>query len=61
MGKNGNFSAVLPQNCSFIHCFQVELEFENTGFCEGRKTKVRREKPLGAGMRTTNKLNPHNI
>ena len=30
-----------------LHCFQVELEFENVGFCGGRKTGVPGEKPLG--------------
>ena len=35
-----------------FHCFQIELEFTNVGFCARRKT-------LGARMRTNNKLNPH--
>ena len=35
----------LPQSGSFIHCFRVELEFENVGFCAGRKTGVHGEKP----------------
>ena len=43
----------------FVHCFQVELEFGNVGFCGGRKTGVPGEKPLRAGTRTNNKLNPH--
>ena len=29
-----------------LHCFQVELEFGNVGFCGGRKTGVPGEKPL---------------
>ena len=37
----------LPQSGPHIHCFQVELEFVNVGFYEGRKT-------LGAGTRTKN-------
>ena len=30
----------------FVHCFQVELEIGNVGFCGGRKTGVPREKSL---------------
>ena len=33
----------------FVHCFQVELEFGNVGFCGGRKTGVPREKPSEHG------------
>ena len=39
--------------------FQIELEFRSVGFCGGKKTGVPGEKPLGAGTRTNNKLNPH--
>ena len=28
-----------------FHCFQIELEFKNIGFCGGRKTGEPREKP----------------
>ena len=28
-----------------LHCFKVELEFRNVGFCGGRKTGVPGEKP----------------
>ena len=35
------------------HCFQVELEFGNVGFCGGRKTGVPREKPLEQGREPT--------
>ena len=31
----------------FAHCFHIELEFGNAGFCGGRKTGVSREKPSG--------------
>ena len=30
-----------------LHCFQVELEFENFGFCGGRKTGVPEKNPWG--------------
>ena len=39
--------------------FQIELGFGNVGFCGEGKTEVPGEKPLGARMRTNNKLNPH--
>ena len=39
--------------------FQIELEFRSVGFSGEGKTGVPREKPLGARMRTNNKLNPH--
>ena len=42
-----------------LHCFQVELECRNVGFCGGRKTGAPGEKPLEQGTRTNNKLNPH--
>ena len=48
-----------PRGGSSLHCFQVELEFGNVGFCGRRKTGVPGEKPLGARTRTNNKLNPH--
>ena len=35
-----------PQSGSSLHCFQVEWEFGNVGFCGGRKTGVPREKAL---------------
>ena len=34
------------QGGSSLHCFQVELEFGNVGFCGGWKTGVHREKAL---------------
>ena len=37
----------------------IELEFGNTGFWRERKTRVPGDKPLGAELRTNNKLNPH--
>ena len=40
---------------------QIELEFGNVGFYEGRKTGVPGEKTLGTEMRTNNKLNPHTV
>ena len=42
-----------------LRCFQIEMEFGYVGFCGGRKTRVPGEKPLEAGMRNNNKLNPH--
>ena len=33
-----------PQSGSSIHCFQIELEFQNVGFCGGRKTEEPRDK-----------------
>ena len=40
-----------------LHCFQVELEFGNVGFCGGRKTGVPgSKKTLGARTRTNDKL-----
>ena len=36
-----------------LHCFQVELEFRNVGFCGGRKTGVPGEKPLEQGREPT--------
>ena len=48
-----------PRGGSSLHCFQVDLEFGNVGFCGGRKTGVPGRKTLGAGTRTNNKLNPH--
>ena len=43
----------------FVHCFQVEFEFRNVVyFVEGGQLEYP-EKPLGAGTRTNNKLNPH--
>ena len=39
--------------------FQIELEFGNVGFEEG-KTGEPREKPREAWTRTNNKLNSHN-
>ena len=32
-----------------FHCFQIELEFGNVGFCGGRKTLVPGENPLEQG------------
>ena len=42
-----------------VHVFQIQLEFGSVGFLGAGKTRVPREKPLGAGERTNNKLNPH--
>ena len=36
-----------------LHCFQVELEFRNVGFCRGRKTGVPGEKPSEQGREPT--------
>ena len=38
--------------------FQIELEFGNVGFRGEGKTRVPREKPLGARKKTNNQLNP---
>ena len=38
--------------------FRTELEFRNVGFCGEGKTRVPREKPLGAEKRTNNNLQP---
>ena len=38
--------------------FRFELEFGNAGFLGEGKTGIPGEKPLGAGTRTNNKLNP---
>ena len=35
------------------HCFQVEFEFRNVGFCEGRKTGEPGEKPSEQGREPT--------
>ena len=35
-----------------LHCFQVELEFRNFGFCGGTKTGVPGEKPSEQGQQT---------
>ena len=37
----------------FVHCFQIELECGNVGFCGGRKTEEPGEKPLGARREPT--------
>ena len=42
-----------PRGGSSLHCFQVELEFGNAGFCGGRKTGVPGEKPLEQGREPT--------
>ena len=39
--------------------FLVEWEFSSVGFRGVGKTRVAREKPLGARERTNNKLNSH--
>ena len=46
-------SVAQPQEWLFIHCFQVELEFRNAGFCGGRKTGVSRENPSEQGREPT--------
>ena len=38
---------------------RIELKFGNVGFWGEGKTRVPREKPLGAQYRTNNKFNPH--
>ena len=48
-----------PQSGSLSTWFLVELEFGNDGFWGEGKTRVPREKPLGAKERTNNKLNAH--
>ena len=42
-----------------VRAFQIELEFGTVGFLGEKKTKVSREKPLGARERTSNNLKPH--
>ena len=42
-----------PRNGSSLHCFQVELEFKNDGFCGRRKTRVPGEQPLEQGREPT--------
>ena len=32
------FSSGTSTKWLFVHCFQIELEFGNVGFCGGRKT-----------------------
>ena len=39
-----------------VCAFQMELEFRSVGFCGEGKTRVPREKPLGARERTNNNL-----
>ena len=39
--------------------FQIELEFGKCWFFRRGETRVATEKPLGAGMRTNNKLDQH--
>ena len=34
-----------PRCGSSLHCFQVEFEFGNVGFCGGRKTGVPEKNP----------------
>ena len=48
---------------SFQHvcAFQIELDFGSVGFCGEGKTRVPREKPLGARERTNKNLNPHMV
>ena len=48
-----------PPGGSSLHCFQVELEFGNVGFCGGRKTGVLGEKPSEQGQEPiTNSTEP---
>ena len=42
-----------PRGGSSLHCFQVELEFGNVGFCGGSKTGVPGEKPSEQGREPT--------
>ena len=42
-----------PRGGSSLHCFQVELEFENVGFCGDRKSGVPGEKPSELGREPT--------
>ena len=41
-----------------LHCFQVELEFGNVGFCGGRKTGTPGEKPSEQGQQPTTNFTP---
>ena len=42
-----------PRGGSSLHCFQVELEFENVGFCGRRKTGVPGENLSDQGREPT--------
>ena len=60
-----NHSAILKINknkwefqLKSTHCFQIEFELRNVGFCGGRKTEVPGEKPSGQGRETTTNLQP---
>ena len=48
-----------PQSGSSSTWFLVKLEFGNVGFWGEGETGVCGEKPLEAGERTNNKVNPH--
>ena len=50
---------VLENSLKCVSAFQIELEFGSVCFLR-RETGVRKEKPLGARERTSDKLNPHN-
>ena len=50
---------VLENSLKYVSMFQIELEFGSVGFLRRGETGVRKEKPLGARERTSDKLNPH--
>ena len=49
----GIFSGTSTEWWLFVHCFQVELESGNVGFCGGRKIGEHGEKPLEQGREPT--------
>ena len=56
---NNDLEVAHPQSGSLSAWFLVKLEFGNVGFWGVGKTGVPKEKPLGAGERTNNRLSPH--
>ena len=54
-------SMYLAQSTNWGHFLdRIGINFRSVGFFLGEgKTRVPGEKPLGAGTRTNNKLNPH--
>ena len=54
------WGVVAPEACVWnVKAFRILLEFRSVGFLGEGKTGEPREKPCGAGKRTSNKLNPH--
>ena len=49
-----NFTVGHPTEMFFMHCFQVELQFERVVFVEGEKLKNQRKPPGARGEPTTN-------